>query len=74
MILNGLLVELYSSISHNEILVKNLFQIRTQINFMNNMSKIFFSKMAFPATAFPINQTEIIQKHNIFIHSQIESL
>lgn len=69
-IINGLLSELYSSISKDKELVKILFKIRERVKMINNKMRIFFSGISLPLS----NRKEIVSEHNQYINSQIEIL
>jgi len=69
-ILNGLLIELYSSISKDKELIRILFNVRKKTKIINNKIKIFFSKVSLPMT----NINSIVRDHNDFINTQVDNL
>lgn len=69
-ILNGLLSELYTSISKDNELVRILFTVRERTKIINNKIKIFFSQVALPLS----NKAQLVKEHNEFINSQVDTL
>lgn len=72
LVLDRLLVDIYSSISKEKELVIMLFDVRKKIKAMNNKINIFFSQMSLPLSS--KGQKKIIQEHNNHLSIQEKAL